>query len=205
LVESDENFAFIAGYTSGGAAYGLTHQEMKNFDKKIESSELTRLNTDVLNDKNKVGDNELNRKEFTAMFQPFKELGKQIWVITRVKKLPSEIVKMAINLASLDFIKYVRICDDTLSASSENYPNRPKVTITHMNHETATGIQILYSTEHEYVDFFDINSPIKGNGSKIANAILKNFPKEWTPAVTMDWSDWFWQKIEEKYDYLNWI
>jgi len=39
-----------------------------------------------------------------------------------VKKLPVEIVDMAIRLTDLEFIKYVRICDETLSASSENYP-----------------------------------------------------------------------------------
>ncbi|MES2329283.1 MAG: hypothetical protein V4539_06735 [Bacteroidota bacterium] len=27
---SDETFAFIAGYTSGGAPYGVTHEEMEN-------------------------------------------------------------------------------------------------------------------------------------------------------------------------------
>jgi len=26
---SDDNFAFIVGYTSGGAAYGVTHEEME--------------------------------------------------------------------------------------------------------------------------------------------------------------------------------
>lgn len=27
LIESDETFGFIVGYTSNGAAYGLTHEE----------------------------------------------------------------------------------------------------------------------------------------------------------------------------------
>ena len=30
---SDENFAFIAGYTSGGFPYGITHEEMEEIDK----------------------------------------------------------------------------------------------------------------------------------------------------------------------------
>jgi len=29
----DENFAFIAGYTSGGLPYGITHEEMEAIDK----------------------------------------------------------------------------------------------------------------------------------------------------------------------------
>jgi len=29
LFGSDENYAFIAGFTSGGAPYGITHEEME--------------------------------------------------------------------------------------------------------------------------------------------------------------------------------
>ena len=32
--ESDENFAMIIGYTSGGFPYGVTYEEMKNLDNK---------------------------------------------------------------------------------------------------------------------------------------------------------------------------
>ena len=147
----------------------------------------------------------IKRKEFETIFSPFNENGKQVWVISRVKELPEEIVKMAFNLATLDFIRYVRICDKTLAASSENYPNRPKVPITHMNHDTAIGIQILYDTKYKAFDFFDINSPIKGNGSKMVDAVFKDFPKDWQPSVVMDWSDGFWDRMKEKYSELDWI
>ena len=129
---------------------------------------------------------------------PFNESGTQVWVVTRVKELPDAIIQMAFNLAHLDFIKYIRICDETLAASSENYPNRPKVPITNMNHETAIGIQILYGTKYHIIDFYDINSPIKGNGSKMVDAVLNDFPKDWQPAVIMDWSNGFWEKMEKK-------
>ena len=32
--DNDENFAFIAGYTSGGFPYGITHEEMEEINKK---------------------------------------------------------------------------------------------------------------------------------------------------------------------------
>ncbi len=147
----------------------------------------------------------INRKDFEKTFLPLTSKGKQIWVISKVKQLPYEIIEMALRLADLEFIKYVRICDETISASSENYPNRPKVPITKMNHETAIGVQILYSLSHKYINFFDINSPIKGNGSKMVDAILKDFPKDWQPTVVMDWSNGFWDRMKEKYHHLNWI
>lgn len=36
------------------------------------------------------------------------------------QEIPAEIVNMAVRLAKLDFIKYVRMCDETLAASGEN-------------------------------------------------------------------------------------
>lgn len=112
---------------------------------------------------------------------------------------------MAVNLAELDFIKYVRICDKKLEASSENYPKRPKVPITQMRHKTAIGIQILYNPDYRYIDFFDINSPIKGNGGKMVDAVFKDFPDDWQPAVVMDWSGGFWNRMKEKYKHLDWL
>lgn len=149
--------------------------------------------------------NWLNKKEFEKIFEPYNEKGTQIWVISRIKKLPAEIVKMATRLADLDFIKYVRICDETLAASSENYPNRPKVPITNMNHETAIGIQIIYSTEYKTIDFYYINSPKKGFGGKIVDAVFKDFSEDWQPAVVMDWSNGFWDRMKEKHRKHEWI
>jgi hypothetical protein len=140
----------------------------------------------------------LKRKEFEKLFLPFNESGKQIWAITKVKEL-------ALNLAALDFINYINISNEALAASSENYPKRPKVPITHMNHKTAVGVKILYSVSYRYINFFDINSPTKGNGSKMVDAILKGLPNDWQPTVVLDWSDGFWDRMKEKYEDLNWI
>lgn len=136
----------------------------------------------------------VNRKKFEKLFKPFNENGKQIWVISRVKELPLPIIKMALNPAALNFIKFINSSDEVLAASSGNYPKRPKVPITHTNHETAIGVQILYSPYHKYIGFYDINSPIKGNGGKMVEAIFKDFPKDWHAAVVMDWSNGFWGK-----------
>jgi hypothetical protein len=147
----------------------------------------------------------IKRKEFEKLFLPFNENGKQIWVISRVKELPVPIINMALNLAELDFIKYINISDESLAASSENYPNRPKVPITQVDHKSAIGIQILYNLSYNYINFFDINSPIKGNGTKMVDAIFKDFPKDMQAAVVFDWSGGFWDKMKEKYNKIEWI
>ena len=147
----------------------------------------------------------IKRKEFEVLFLPHIQSGTQIWVINKIKELPMEIIHFALNLAALEFINYVRIDAETIAASSENYPNRPKVPITLMNHPTAIGIEVLYSLEYKTVDFYDINSPIKGNGGRMADAILKDFPEGWSPIVFNDWSDGFWDQMKERYKHLDWI
>lgn len=147
----------------------------------------------------------MNRKEFTKLFLPYNESGTQIWVISKIKELPPVIVQMAVNLAALDFIRYVRIDDNTLAASSENYPKRPKVAVTQMGHATAIGIEILYDIRYKTIDFYDINSPQKGKGGKMVDAALKDFPKDWTPSVIRDWSNGFWERMAEKHNNFKWI
>lgn len=121
----------------------------------------------------------MNKKKFIKVFEPYNENGTQIWEISRIKKLPAEIIKMATRLADLDFIKYVGICDETLVASKKNCSNRPKVPITNMSHGTAAGIQIIYSRENKTINFYDINSPKKGFGGKMVGVIFKDFPEDW--------------------------
>jgi hypothetical protein len=147
----------------------------------------------------------IKRKDFERTFLSLTSNGKQIWVISKVKKLPYEIIEMALHLTELDFIKYVRICDEALAASSEHYPNRPKIPITNMNHETVIGVQLLYSLTHKFINFFDINSPIKGTGSKMVDSILKDFQKDWQLTVVMGWSIGFWDRMKEKHHELDWI
>ncbi len=38
LIESDEHFGFIAGYTANGAPYGLTHNEMDKIKDDIKNA-----------------------------------------------------------------------------------------------------------------------------------------------------------------------
>lgn len=52
-----------------------------------------------------------------------------------------------------------------------------------MNYETAIGIQIIYSTEYMTINFYDINSPEKGFGGKMVDAVFQNFSEDWQPAL----------------------
>jgi hypothetical protein len=147
----------------------------------------------------------IKRKEFENLFLPILKSGKNIWTIHRVKELPIEIVNMAIRLSTLEFINHIRLADDSISASSEIEGKRIKVPITRTNHLTAIGIKLLFDINYKVIDFDEINSPIKGNGSKMVDAILSDFPEGWRTAVVMDWSDGFWDKMKDKYEHIEWI
>jgi hypothetical protein len=147
----------------------------------------------------------IKRKEFDDLFLPYNQTGTQIWVINKIKELPIEIIQFVLNLAKLDFINYVRIDGETLAASSENHPNRPKEPFVQMYHPTATCIEVLYSHEYKIVDFYDINSTTQGNGRIMADSILKDFPEGWSPVVFRDWSNGFWDHIKKKYNHLDWL
>ena len=51
------------------------------------------------------------KKEFGNIFKPCHDRDTQIWVPKGVSELDDLVIKLAIRLANLDFIKYVRICD----------------------------------------------------------------------------------------------
>ena len=145
------------------------------------------------------------RKDFEKKFSEFTTENKKIWAISKVEKLNEDIIELAIRLASLDFINYVKITNEAIIASSDRKETGSKNPITTMNHPTAVGIEILYDCNQKYLSFYEINSPIKGNGSKMISTVLTDLPHSWTLAVLMDWSEGFWDKIVEKYSEREWI
>jgi hypothetical protein len=145
------------------------------------------------------------RKEFTQIFQDYQNKGRQIWIVSRVKELDHIVIKMAIKLAKLEFINYIRICDQYLAASSEKHTNKPKVPITNDEHESAIGIEIIYDLHIKTIDFYSINYPVRGHGGRMLEAIMSKLPLDWQPAVIMDWNNGFWDKMRQKHDQLKWV
>jgi len=47
LIESDEHFGFIAGYTSNGVPYGLTHEEWHEINTETKKEKTDNDNTDL--------------------------------------------------------------------------------------------------------------------------------------------------------------
>jgi hypothetical protein len=146
----------------------------------------------------------LSKKQFENLFLPF-QTDKEISVLKRLNKIPKLLADTSVRLASLEFIKHIRISETEIIASNETKGTRIKLPITSTNHPTATGISLVYHFDYNVLDFDEINSPTKGNGQRIVDCILKDFPKNWQAGIFMDWSGGFWDKIKQKHKDINWI
>lgn len=146
----------------------------------------------------------LTKKEFEPLFLKLKT-ETEISVLKKLNKIPKVFIETAISLSKLDFIKFIRISENEIRASSEVKGSRIKIPITQTHHFTATGISVIYHFEYEILDFDEINSPIKGNGTKMVECILSNLPNNWKAGIFMDWSGGFWDNIKLKYKNINWV
>lgn len=144
------------------------------------------------------------KKEFEKQFFNLK-VESEIVVLKKLNKIPKIFVETALSLSKLDFIKFIRISENEIRASSEVKGARIKIPITQTHHFTATGISVIYHFEYEIIDFDEINSPIKGNGIKMVDCILSNLPNIWKAGIFMDWSGGFWDKMKHKYKNINWV
>ncbi|MDO9535516.1 MAG: hypothetical protein Q7J85_09360 [Bacillota bacterium] len=129
----------------------------------------------------------------------------KIWALKKVKTIQPIVENTVKSLAELDIIKYIRITGDSIQASSELGGNKLKVPITKSFHPTVVGIQLIYDYEFKVMQIMEINSAIKGWGEKMVIASIKNIPKDWEVALVFDWSDGFWDKMEQKYNHVRWL
>ena len=133
------------------------------------------------------------------------ENGEKIWITTTTKFIPKIIFDISKRLAQNDLIKYIKISNDTILASSEIKGKRVLIPVIQQYHPTAIGLNLAFYHEHKIMDFNEINSPIKGYGSKMVKSVLTDFPNDWNAAVVFDYSGGFWDKMKSTYDKINWV
>ncbi len=129
----------------------------------------------------------------------------QIWALKKVKTIHPIVENTVKNLAGLDIIKFIRITSNSIQASSELGGNKLKIPVAKTFHPTATGVHLTYDFEFKTMEFYEINSAIKGWGEKMVKASLEYLPKDWEVALVFDWSSGFWDKMEQKYNHAKWL
>jgi len=126
----------------------------------------------------------------------------KIRYIKKIKLVHPVVENIARNLAKIDIIKYITISEDYIKASSEMTTGRNKIPITKIDHPTAVGVSLLLELNHNVIQLYEMNSPVKGYGSKMVDAVIRALLEDWSAVVVMDWSGGFWEKMREKYDKL---
>lgn len=124
-----------------------------------------------------------------------------IRVSKKVQTLHPVVEAMAINLAEVDPIRFIRILPDLLEASSEATAGRNRIPIVKPGHPSAIGVSAILDFAHQEIQFFAITSAKRGYGGKMVAAIMRALPADWRAVVVMnwDWSDGFWEHMSEKY------
>ena len=127
----------------------------------------------------------------------------KIRYIKKIKLVHTVVENIARNLAKIDIIKYITISEDYIKASSEITTGRIKIPITKIDHPTAVGVTLLLELDYNVIQVYEINSPVKGYGSKMVDAVIRALPEDWSAVVVMDWSGGFWEKMREKHRKLD--
>lgn len=124
----------------------------------------------------------------------------KIRVIKKSKSIHPVVENIVRNLAEIDIIKYITVSKDYIKASSEITTGRNKIPITKIDHPTAVGVSLILELDYKVIQFYEMNSPIKGYGSKMVDAVIGALPEDWSAVVVMDWSGGFWEKMSKKYN-----
>lgn len=127
----------------------------------------------------------------------------QIKVSKKVKALHPVVKSIAENLAQTGAIQFIRILPDFLQASSEATSGRVRLPITKPGHPTAVGVSSIIDLPSKEVHFFEITSAVRGYGGTMVDAVLRALPRGWRAVVVMDWSDGFWERMQQKHTNLE--
>lgn len=157
----------------------------------------------------------LTKKELDLLFKEKMINKTQIWVKTKVKELPKFIVEMALELSKLDYINYIQLCDELLTASNMNYPNRPQVPKLQPqirpNYQQPLGVEISYDLVMEEVAFQELFFTEKNSAEaetqvkEMMLAILTNMPKDYQSVQDVWWNNEFLENIKDEFSNYNWL
>ena len=105
---------------------------------------------------------------------------------------------MAINLAQIPQLQYIKIYPDRLAASNVLSQDGKKNPVVKVGAEGMVGVELLIDSSAKVVQFYSLSSTIKGCGRKMVEAVIQATPLDWQVAVVMDWSGGFWPKMAQE-------
>lgn len=129
--------------------------------------------------------------------------GDRIFKATNVKKMHPVFLGLAESLASVGMLRFIKIYNDRLCASNLLSDDGKKDPLVDADRKDLVGVELLVDPAFKTVQFFSIVSFKKGNGRKMAAAVVEATPDDWLLAVAMDWSGGFWEKMKKEHPRIN--
>lgn len=102
---------------------------------------------------------------------------------------------LAMHLAEIPELRYIKIFPQRLAASSLLSEDGKKNPVVKVGEEGVVGVELLIDVSARIVQFYALTSAVKGCGRKMVVAVANATPEDWHLAVPFDWSEGFWRKI----------
>lgn len=130
--------------------------------------------------------------------------GKEVRLSSGLRKLDLIQEKMISNLAMIDSLHFIKVKPNAIliSSEAEGFYKNP---ITRPSHPSAIGVWIELDYNFKILEFVEINSPIKGYGQRMVDAVLFDLPIDWQTTVVFDHSNGFWDWVKEKHTNVRWL
>jgi hypothetical protein len=128
--------------------------------------------------------------------------GERIRKAHSVRHIESIFHRLAMSLAQIPELRYIKIFPERLTASNALSQDGKKNPVVEVGAEGIVGVELLIDQSEQVVQFYALTSAIKGCGRKMVEAVIKATPEDWQLAVVMDWSRGFWPKMAQKHPRL---
>jgi hypothetical protein len=128
--------------------------------------------------------------------------GERIRKAHAVRQVPQIFELLAISLAQVPDLQYIKIFPERLSASNVLSEDGKKNPVVRVGDEGIVAVELLIDTTTRVVQFYAITSAVQGCGRRMVEAVIGATPEDWHLAVPLDWSGGFWRRMARDYPRL---
>jgi hypothetical protein len=121
--------------------------------------------------------------------------GERIRKAHSVRRIDPIFQDLAVGLARIPELRYVKIFPERLTASNVLSQDGKKNPVVKIGGDDLVRMELLIDASTKVVQFCVLTSAVKGCGRKMVQAVVAATPEDWHLAVVFDWSGGFWQKM----------
>lgn len=128
-----------------------------------------------------------------------------VWASSKMKIIDPIISQCVLELYKLEPLRYIKITPTSILASSQLSGRTRKIPMAKPFDETAIGVHLIFDFKFKTVEFYEINSAVKGWWQEMVKAVIINLPTNWQPAIVFDYSNGFWNAMKVRFPDSNWL